>query len=218
MATHSSVVAWRIPGTEEPSGLPSMGSHRVGHDWSDLAAAAAAAGRLLESFRASSCPKNEASRDGSVLRNSKCTGFSVGDVKVLGLCKWSLCFPEWTVLLEKTLESPLDCREIQPVHPKGNQSWIFIGRTDAEAETPILWPPDAKNWLIWKDPDAGKDWSQEEKGNDRGWVGRMASPMQQWTWVWVNSGSWWCTGRPGVLQSMGRKESDMTERLNWTEW
>ena len=72
------------------------------------------------------------------------------------------CF--WTVVLEKTLESPLDCKEIQPVHPKGSQSWIFIGRTDAEAETPILWPPDVKNWLIGKDPDAGKDWSQEEKG------------------------------------------------------
>ena len=72
------------------------------------------------------------------------------------------CF--WTVVLEKTLESPLDCKEIQPVHPKGNQSWIFIGRTDAEAEAPILWPPDAKSWLIWKDPDAGKDWRQEEKG------------------------------------------------------
>ena len=72
------------------------------------------------------------------------------------------CF--WTVVLEKTLESPLDCKEIQPVHPKGNQSWTFIERTDAEVETPILWPPDVKNWLIWKDPDAGKDWRQEEKG------------------------------------------------------
>jgi len=72
------------------------------------------------------------------------------------------CF--WTVVLEKTLESPLDCKEIQPVHPKGNQSCIFIGRTDAEAETPILWPPDVKNWLIGKDLDAGKDWRQEEKG------------------------------------------------------
>ena len=72
------------------------------------------------------------------------------------------CF--WTVVLEKTLKGPLDCKEIQPVPPKGNQSWIFIGRTDAEAETPVLWPPDAKNWLIWKDPDAGKDWRQEEKG------------------------------------------------------
>ena len=72
------------------------------------------------------------------------------------------CF--WTAVLEKILESPLNCKEIQPVHPKGNQSWIFIGRTDAEGETPILWPPDEKYWLIWKDPDAGKDWRQEEKG------------------------------------------------------
>ena len=72
------------------------------------------------------------------------------------------CF--WTVVLEKTLQNPLDCQEIQPVHPKGNQSWIFIGRTEAEAETPILWPSDVKSWLIWRDPDAGKDWRQEEKG------------------------------------------------------
>ena len=74
--------------------------------------------------------------------------------------KW--CF--WTLVLEETFESPLDCKKIQPVHPRGDQSWIFIGRTDAEAETPILWPPDAKNWLIWKDPDAGKDQRRKEKG------------------------------------------------------
>ena len=82
-----------------------------------------------------------------------------------------------TVLLEKTLESPLDCKDIQPVHPKANQYWIFIGRTDVEAETPILWPPDAKNWLIGKDPDAGKDWKQEEKGTTEdqmvGWHHRL---------------------------------------------
>ena len=72
------------------------------------------------------------------------------------------CF--WTVVLKKSLESPMDCKEIQPVHPKGDQSWVFTGRTDAEAETPILWPPDVKDWLIWKDPDAGKDWRREEKG------------------------------------------------------
>ena len=81
---------------------------------------------------------------------------------------WALknwCF--WTVVLEKTLENPLDCKEIQPVLPKGNQSWVFIGRTDVEAETPILWPPDAKSWLIGKDPDAGKDWGQKEKGRQR---------------------------------------------------
>ena len=132
---------------------------------------------------------------------------------------WALknwCF--WTVVLEKTLESPLDCKEIEPVYPKGNQSWIFIGRTDAEAETPILWPPDVKNWLIWKDPDAGKDGRQEEKGTTRGWVGWMASPTQ-WTWVWVNSGSWWWTGRPGVLQSMWlqRVRHNWETELNWTE-
>ena len=92
---------------------------------------------------------------------------------------------------------PLDCKEIQPVNPKGNQSWIFIGKTDAEAETPILWPPDEKNRLIGKDPDAGKDWRWENKGitEDDGWMA--------WTWVWVSSGSWWWTGCPGVLKSMG---------------
>ena len=99
------------------------------------------------------------------------------------------CF--WTVVLEKTLESPLDWKKIQPVHPKGNQSWMFIGRTDAEAETPILWPPDGKSWLIGKDPYAGKDEKLEEKGlDDREWGGWMASPTR-WTWVWVYSGSWW---------------------------
>ena len=94
-------------------------------------------------------------------------GFSCSHVWVWELdCKesWALknwCF--WTVVLEKTLESPLDCKEIQPVHPQGDQSWVFIGRTDAEAETPLLWLPHAKCWLIWKDPDAGKDWGHEEK-------------------------------------------------------
>ena len=96
------------------------------------------------------------------------------------------CF--WTVVLEKILESSLDCKEIQPVHPKGDQSWIFIGRT--EAETPIPWLPDAKNWLIGKDPDAGKDWRQEEKGATEdekvGWHHRLDGH-----WVWASSGSWW---------------------------
>jgi len=121
-------------------------------------------------------------------------------------------------VLEKTLESLLDCKEIQPVHPKGNQSWIFIGRTDAEAETPILWPPDAKNWFTGKDPDTGKDLRWEEKGEDRGWDGWMASPTQ-WIWVWVNSRSWWWTGRLGMLQSMGsqRVRHDWVTELNWTE-
>ena len=119
------------------------------------------------------------------------------------------CF--WTVVLEKTLESPLDCKGIQPVHPKGNQSWIFIGRTDAEAETPMLWPPKVKNGLIWKDPDAGRDWRQEEMGTTDGW---MASLTQQ-TWVWVNSRSWWWMGRPGVLRFMGSQSR--TWLRDWTE-
>ena len=108
------------------------------------------------------------------------------------------CF--WTVVLEKTLESPLDCKEIQLVHPKGNQSWIFIGRTDDEAEAPILWPTDAKNWLLGKNPVAGKDWRQEEKGMTE-WDGWMVSPTQ-WSWVWANSERQWRTGKLGVLQSM----------------
>ena len=108
----------------------------------------------------------------------------------------NVCF--WTVVLEKTLESPLDCKEIQPVHPKGNQSWIFIERTEAEAEAPVLWPPDAKNWLLGKDPDAGKDWRQEEKGTTEDEM-----VITRWIWVWASSRSWCWTGKPGVLQSMG---------------
>ena len=126
---------------------------------------------------------------------------------------WALknwCF--WTVVLEKILQSPLDFKEIQPVHPKGNQSWIFTGRTDAEAETPILWAPDAKNWLIGKDPDAGKDWRWEEKGMTED---EVVWWLSQWTRVWVNSGSWWWTGRPDVLQSIGLQSR--TQLSNWTE-
>ena len=110
------------------------------------------------------------------------------------------CF--WTVVLEKTLESLLDSKEIQLVNPEGNQPWIFIGKTDAEAETPIFWPPDANSWLIWKDLDSGKDWGQEEKWMTEDVMVGWHHPSTQWTWVWVNSGSWWWTGRPGVLQFM----------------
>ena len=120
----------------------------------------------------------------------------------------------WTVVLEKTLESLLDCKEIKPVNPKENQSWIFTGRTDAKAETPILWPPDAKNWLIGKVPDAGKD----EEGDDREWDGWTAS-LTWWTRVWVNSGSWWWTGRPSVLRFMGsqRVGHDWATDLIWSD-
>ena len=108
------------------------------------------------------------------------------------------CF--WTVVLEKTLESPLGCKEIQPVHPKGDQSWVFIGKTDAKAETPILWPPDANN-SYWK-----RLWCWEwlkagGEGDDRGWDSWMASPIQ-WTWIWSSPERWWWTGKPGMRQFM----------------
>ena len=124
------------------------------------------------------------------------------------------CF--WTVVLEKTLESPLDCKEIQPVHPKGDKSWVFIERTDAVAETPILCPPHAKRWLIGKDSDSGRDWRQEEKGTTK-------DEMSGWH-HWLNERESECT--PGVGDGEGglaccsswrHKELDTTERLNWTE-
>ena len=125
------------------------------------------------------------------------------------------CF--WTVVLEKTLESSLDCKEFQTVHSEGDQPWVFFGRTDAKAETPVHWPPHVKCWLIGKDSDAGRDWGQEERDN-RGWDGWMAS-LTRWTWVWVNSGSGWWTGRPCVLRFMGlqRVGHDWVTELNWTE-
>ena len=124
------------------------------------------------------------------------------------------CF--WTVVLVKTLESPLDCKEIQPVHPKVDQSWIFVGRIDAEGEAPVLWPPDMKNWLICKDPDAGKDWGQEEKGTTEdemvGWHHWLdGHEFEQVLGVGDGQGSLAC------CSPWGRKELDMTEWLDWTE-
>ena len=153
-AAHSSIVSWRIPWTEEPGRVQSIGLQRVGQDWSDF-----------------------------------------------------------IYTLEKTLESLFDCEEIQPVHPKGNHSWIFIGRTDAEAETPILWPPDVKNWLIRKDPDAGKDWSQEEKGRTEdemvGWHHQLdGHEFEQALGIGDGQGGLVC------CSPWGCKELDTTERLN----
>jgi len=130
--------------------------------------------------------------------------------------RWALktwCF--WTMVLEKTLESPLNCKEIHPVHPKWNFSWIFIGRTDAEAETPILWPPDTKNWLIGEEPDAGKDWRQEEKGTTEdemvGWHHwRNGHEFEQAPGVSDGQGSLVC------CSPWGHKQSDTTEWLNWS--
>ena len=120
------------------------------------------------------------------------------------------------VVLEKTLENPLDCREIKPVNSKENQPWIFIGRTDAEAEAPILWPPDAKKWLIRKDREAWKDWRQEEKGMTEdemvGWYHQLdGHEFEQTPGVGDGQGSLTC------YSPWGRKESDTTKRLNWTE-
>ena len=187
MAIHSSTIAWKIPWTEEPDRLQSMGSQRVRHNW--------------------------------------VTSLSLFKTQTVVMYGWELdceeswasknrCF--WTVVLEKTLESPLDCKELQPVHSKGDQSWVFIGGTDIEAETPILWPPHAKSWLIEKDPDAWEGLRAGGEGDDRGWDGWMAS-LTRWTWVWVNSRSWWWTGRPGVLQFMGSQgvRHDWATELNW---
>ena len=124
----------------------------------------------------------------------------------------------WTVVLEKTPESPLGCKEIQPVHPKGVQSWVFIERTDIEAETPILWPPHAKSWLILKTPWCWERLRAGGEGDNRGLDCWMASPAQC-TWVWVNSKSWWCTGRPGVLWFTGsqRIRHDWATELKWSD-
>ena len=124
------------------------------------------------------------------------------------------CF--WTVVLGKTLESPLDCKEIQLVHPKGDQSWVFIGRTDVEAETLILWPYDVKSWLIWKDPDAGKDWGQEEKGTREdelaGWHHWLDGHEFEWT-----PGDDDGQGGLACCDSWVREELDTTEPLNCSE-
>ena len=129
---------------------------------------------------------------------------------------WALknwCF--WTVVLEKTLESPLDCKEIQPAHSEGDQPWVFFGRNDAKAETPVLWPPRAKSWLTGKDSDAGRDWGQEEKGTTEdemaGWHHWLDGRESEWTPGVVDG-----QGGLACCDSWGHKESDTTERLNWT--
>ena len=144
---------------------------------------------------------------------------------VKSTCMWELdhkeswtpknwCF--WTVVLEKILESPLDCKESQPVHPKGNQSWIFIGRTNAEAETPVLWSPDAKNWPMGKDPDAGKDCRQEEKGKTEdkmvGWHRQLNGHGFGWT-PGVGDGQ----GGLVCCSPWGCKEWELTKQMNWAE-
>ena len=180
-------------------------------------------------------PDTMLSRETWTKRYIQCDSIYIVDEKLASLRKKVLLEPNriinweqpknwcfWTVVLEKTLESPLDCnarRSNQSILKEilGPGSWVFIGRTDAEAETPVLWPLHVKSWLI------GKDWCWEGlgaggKGDDGGWDGWMAS-LTRWMWVWVNSGRWWWTGRPGVLQFMGsqRVGHDWATELNWTE-
>ena len=160
-------------------------------------------------------------RDIALSKNVRLVKAMVFPVAMYGCESWTIKKAEhWRIdaselVLERTLESPLDCKEIQLVHPKGDQSWVFIGGTDVEAETPVLWPLDEKSWLIWKDPDAGKDWGQEEKGMTEdemaGWHHRLDGHGFGWT-PGVGDGQ----GGLAFYNSWGRKESDMTERLNWT--
>ena len=156
------------------------------------------------------------------VHSSQGYGFSNGHVWMWELdCEesWALknwCF--WTVMLEKTLESPLECKEIQPVHSKGDQPWLFFGRNDANAESPVFWPPHAKCWLIGKDSDAGRDWGQEEKGTTEdgmaGWHHWLDGHEFEWT-----PGDGDGQGGLACCDSWGCKESDTTERLNWlTDW
>ena len=144
-------------------------------------------------------------------------GFSSGHVWIWELdYKESWVLKNWCFLLEKTLESPLDCKEIQPIHSEGDQPWDFFGRNDVKAETPVLWPPRAKSWLIGKDSDAGRDWGQEEKGTTEdkmaGWHHLLDAHEFGWT-PGIGDGQ----GGLECCNSWGRKESDTTERLNWTE-
>ena len=204
MTTHSSVLAWRIPGRAW---------------WAAVYGVAQSRTRLK---RLSSKQHIKKLRHYFVhkVSSSQVYGFSSSHVWMSELDykkSWvpkNWCF--WTALLDKTLESPLDCKEIQLVHFKGDQSWVFIGRTDVEAETPVLWPLDVKSWLIWIDPDAGKDWRQEEKGTTEdemvGWHHQLNAEEFGWT-LGIGNGQ----GGLAYCSSWGRKKLDTTELLNWAE-
>ena len=159
-------------------------------------------------------------RDITLPNKVKGCGFSCGHVWMWefdceeGWAPKNWCF--WIVVLEKTLESPLDCKEIQPVHSEGDQPWVFFGKNDVKGETPVLWPPHVKSWVIRKDSDAGRDWGQEEKGTTEdemaGWHHQLDGHEFEWT-PGIGDGQ----GGLACCSSWGRKELDTTERLNWTE-
>ena len=236
MATHSSILAWRIPWTEKPGGLQSMGLQRVRHDWATkhstaLGCTFAELNEIILLQRRSSLIQKDAPEEccGQGLVHSgnwdplcihqggfihlRPLYFSSSHVEMWELdLKEGLALKNWcfrTVMLEKTFESPLDCKEIKPINPKGNQPWIFIGRIDAEAEAPILLQPDVKTWLIGKDPNTGKDWRQEEKGtteNEKvGWHHRLNGYEFEQT-----SGDSGRQGSPGCCSPWDHKESGTT--------
>ena len=189
MATHSSTLAWKIPWTEETCRLQSMELQRVGHDW---ATSLSLSNRVQIYYTSYNCFWFKVTKRhyfANKVSSTQGYGFPCGHVWMWELdCEegWALknwCF--WTVVLEKTLESPLDRKEIQPVHSEGDQPWDFFGRNDAKAETPVLWPPHAKSWLIGKDSDAGTDWGQEEKGMTEGemagWHHWLDGCESEWT-------------------------------------
>ena len=212
-----------LPGESQGWGAWWAAVYGVAQSWTWLKRLSLASGQQLE-IKGLLCKVRIRVKEDGYFANkgpsSQGYGFSSGHVSM-----WELDYKEswvpknwcfWTVVLEKTLESPLDCKEIQPVHSKGDQSWVFIAKTDAKAETPILWPPHVKSWLIGEDSDAGRDWGKEEKGMTEDEMARWHHWFDGHEFEWtlgVGDGQ----GGLACCDSWGRKESDTTEWLNWTE-
>ena len=210
MATYSSSLAWRILWTEEPGGLQSMGSQTARHNWSVLVHT-----HIWQVYNRVYSFYSFVLLLMNIGLSSQGYGFSSSHVWLWELDykeRWALknwCF--WTVVLHKTLESPLDSKEIQPVHPQGNQFWILIGRTDAEAETPIPWPLYVKNWLSGKAPDAWKDWKRRRRGRQRRrWLDGITDSMDMSLGKLRE-----LVGDLACCSPWGRKESETTE--DWTD-
>ena len=214
MAPQSSTPAWKIPWTEEPGGLQSMGSLRVGHDWATSLSLFTFM-HWRRKWQPTPLFLPGESQGWGILVGCRLWGRTESDTtevtqqqqRVIWAIRVFTLDGITVVNVMSKLPSENSLKEIKPVNPKRNQPWIFTGRTDAEAEAPVLWTPDAKSWLIGKDSDAGKDWREEEY--DRGWDGWMAS-LTQWTWVWENSRRWWRTGKPACCCPWGWKELDTT--------